>query len=64
MPRVPGKESRDEETLECERLRIQAEINAYPGPIPACDVYFNSLLEQRSRICERLTALRGSKTTC
>jgi len=57
-------EFRREQTLECERLRIQTEINDYPGPIPACDVYFNSLLEQRNRVCEELTALRGSKTTC
>lgn len=57
-------EPRDEQTLEGERLRIQAEINAYPMPIPACDVYFNSLLEQRSRLCEALTALRGSRTRC
>ena len=48
--------------LERERLRIQAEINAYPAPIPACDVYFNDLLEQRARICERLAAL--SVTIC
>ena len=46
------------EALEEERLRIQAEINAYPAPIPACDVYFNDLLERRSRICEQLNRLR------
>ena len=45
------------EALEAERLRIQAEINAYPAPIPACDVYFNSLLERRSRISEQLSTL-------
>ena len=38
--------------LECERLRVQAEIVNYPMPIPACDVYFNGLLEQRARICD------------
>jgi hypothetical protein len=48
------------EALEEDRLRIQAEINAYPAPIPACDVYFNGLLERRSRICEELNALRAS----
>ena len=64
MPRVPDMESRNEETLENARLRIQAEINAYPAPIPACDVYFNSLLEQRSRVSEVLAALRRSQAAC
>lgn len=45
------------EALEKERLRLQAEINSYPAPIPACDVYFNDLLEQRSRVCEALGKL-------
>ena len=44
-------------SLERERLRVQAEIVSYPMPIPACDVYFNGLLEQRARICEQLAAL-------
>jgi hypothetical protein len=43
--------------LERERLRVQAEIVSYPMPIPACDVYFNGLLEQRARICEQLAVL-------
>jgi hypothetical protein len=43
--------------LEGERLRIQAEIVSYPMPIPACDVYFNGLLEQRARVCEALARL-------
>ena len=43
--------------LEEERLRIQREINAYPAPIPGCDVYFNDLLERRSRISEELRRL-------
>jgi len=43
--------------LERERLRVQAEIVSYPMPIPACDLYFNGLLEQRARICEQLAAL-------
>ena len=43
--------------LECERLRVQAEIVNYPMPIPACDVYFNGLLEQRARICDELAML-------
>jgi hypothetical protein len=43
--------------LEQERLRLQTEINQYPSPIPACDVYFNDLLERRSRICDELARL-------
>jgi hypothetical protein len=45
------------EELERERLRLQKEINSYPTPIPGCDVYFNDLLERRSRICEELNRL-------
>jgi hypothetical protein len=44
--------------LEAERLRVQREITAYPGPIPACDAYFNHLLEQRGRICDELARLK------
>lgn len=47
----------DREALERERLRLQAEIVSYPMPIPACDVYFNGLLERRARICEALARL-------
>jgi hypothetical protein len=43
--------------LEKERLRLQAEINSYPMPIPACDVYFNDLLERRSQVCDELARL-------
>jgi hypothetical protein len=51
--------NRDERrnALEKERLRLQAEINTYPMPIPACDVYFNDLLERRSRVCDELARL-------
>jgi hypothetical protein len=52
------------DALEVERLRIQTEINAYPAPIPGCDVYFNDLLERRSRICEKLNALKASDAVC
>jgi hypothetical protein len=43
--------------LERERLRVQTEIVSYPMPIPACDVYFNGLLERRAWICEQLALL-------
>jgi len=45
------------EALEKERLALQAEINSYPAPIAACDVYVNDLLERRSRVCEALGEL-------
>jgi hypothetical protein len=44
----PTQRLRD--ALEQERMRIQAEIRSYPMPIPACDVCFNDLLEQRARV--------------
>jgi hypothetical protein len=40
--------------LECERRRICEEIKTYPRPIPACDVQFNALLEERTGIYEEL----------
>ena len=40
-----------------EQRRINEEIAAYPGPIPACDAYFNSLLEERGRIADALQKL-------
>jgi hypothetical protein len=55
---------RTREELERERLRIQTEINRYPTPIPGCDVYFNDLLERRSRICEALNKLGSSSSVC
>jgi len=36
--------------LESEQHRIYEEIKNYPKPIPACDVQFNFLLEERSSI--------------
>ena len=47
----------DRTVLERERLRVQEAILSYPAPIPACDVYFNDLLEQRARIGEQLARL-------
>ena len=56
MPADMSVQDRREE-LERERLQIEAEIRSYPAPIPACDVYFNDLLEKRARISEALTRL-------
>jgi hypothetical protein len=47
--------------LEQDRLRLQTEINQYPAPIPACDVYFNDLLERRSRVCDELARLADAE---
>lgn len=33
---------------------IYAQIRAYPPPIPACDVQFNFLLEERAKIFQEL----------
>lgn len=54
--------------LYAEKARIEAELRAYPRPIAACDVQFNTLLEQRDAINKSLRAHksmradRGSKT--
>ena len=50
-----GKHTRA--SLEAELDRVQAEIRKYPPPIPACDAYFNHLLEERGRISDELTRL-------
>lgn len=36
------------------KRRVAEEIGRHPRPIPACDVYFNSLLEERARLSEEL----------
>jgi hypothetical protein len=43
-----------ESHLEIEKKRIFDEILNYPPPIPVCDVQFNFLLEERSKITEEL----------
>jgi hypothetical protein len=40
--------------LESEKRCIVAEIRSYPPPIPACDVQFNYLLDERTRIFQEL----------
>ncbi len=44
--------------LEKEKQRIFDEILYYPPPIPACDVQFNFLLEDRSNITQELRRVR------
>lgn len=51
--------------LEDRRCEIVAEIRHYPPPIPACDVQFNRLIEDRDRISReigRIDALLGGRT--
>ena len=40
-----------------QRERIIQEIEAYPAPIPACDVHFNTLLEEREHVSAALQKL-------
>jgi hypothetical protein len=52
-----SRRSEMRQRLEAERLRIQREITSYPMPIPACDAFFNHLLEQRALVCDELARL-------
>jgi hypothetical protein len=45
--------------LQTEKERIFQEIRQYPPPIPACDVQFNSLLEERVSILQELGRVNG-----
>lgn len=40
-----------------QREQVYAAIHSYPPPIPACDVQFNYLLEERSRLAQELSRL-------
>ena len=43
--------------LEAERVRLNQEISAYPGPIPGCDAYFNHLLEKRAQLSDEIASI-------
>jgi hypothetical protein len=43
--------------LEGEKRRVQEEIKGYPRPIPACDLQFNHLLEERASLSRELDRL-------
>ena len=47
-----------ESHLKKERQRVFDEILHYPPPIPACDVQFNFLLEERTKISQELRRMR------
>ena len=43
--------------LEEEKRRLDAEIRAYPTPIPRCDAQFNHLFERREEMVRELERL-------
>ncbi|MEM7116358.1 MAG: hypothetical protein AAF614_28240 [Chloroflexota bacterium] len=43
--------------LEQRLAEVKEEIRYYPPPIPACDVHFNALLEERAKIPHELRRL-------
>ena len=45
--------------LELKKAQIYEEIKNYPPPIPACDVQFNYLIEERARISQELSRLEA-----
>lgn len=47
--------------LEDEKARIFQEISHYPAPIPACDVQFNGLLEERVAVLKELGRVQMSR---
>ncbi len=50
--------------LEKVKVRVNKEIGNYPPPIPACDVQFNYLLEERSKISTELKWVDNLLTKC
>ena len=46
--------------LEEEKRRLDAEIRAYPTPIPRCDAQFNHLFERRAQVVRELEGLDGA----
>ena len=55
MDTTPGENPRA--ALEARRRQLDAEIRAYPTPIPRCDAQFNALMEERGRIVRELESL-------
>lgn len=43
------------------RRDVTREIRSFPAPIPVCDVYYNSLLEERRKISDELQKLEVCK---
>ena len=47
------------ESLKAAQSTLVAEIKAYPTPIAGCDVQFNHLLEQKTRVNAAIDALNA-----
>ena len=45
--------------LEARRAELDAEIRAYPTPIPRCDAQFNHLMEERARIVKEIEEMKA-----
>ena len=50
--------------LEEAKILVNKEISSYPSPIPACDVQFNFLLKERSKITLALKKVDNLLTKC
>ena len=50
--------------LEEVKIRVNKKIGSYPSPIAACDVQFNYLLEERSKISVALKRVENLLTIC
>jgi hypothetical protein len=50
--------------LQGEKGRIYEEIRTYPSPIPACDVQFNHLLEERAKLSKELNLVDALLAQC
>ncbi|MDH4247563.1 MAG: hypothetical protein OEW39_07085 [Deltaproteobacteria bacterium] len=60
--RTPSPDYDTARSLLEEKLRaLLREIESYPAPIPACDLQFNTLLEERDHITEELRKLAASR---
>ena len=53
-----------ERRLEACKAPINAEIRAYPLPIPGCDAQYNHLLEQRATVSAELMRLDRIRAEC
>ena len=45
--------------IEAERNRVALDMSDYPTPVPACDVDFNALIDERIRLADALVRLDG-----
>ncbi|HEX9192331.1 MAG TPA: hypothetical protein VF871_01060 [Burkholderiales bacterium] len=66
MDSVPLQSVRDAiaDCLEKKRDLICREIGDHPRPIPGCDVHFNRLLEDRTKIYQELSRWKTLREDC